>query len=180
MNNIDTFFVYHLLNGNALRTALTFEVAPETIARLAATESWDEKIKNYNHKPGGESNELENGNHQCFCRYQVMRLQALLGEIFDALEARPPETLFMVQTKSAKSFSTRAIAELAEVAVTAQNLDLRASGEPVPLGAACGRVSGSEISACFVRAMNIADGFGLDSVALVRNVIKPKSKPNPV
>ena len=176
MNNVDAFLVYHLLNGNALRTALTFEVAPETIANLAAAESWDEKIKNYN-RPPGDSNELENGNHQFFCRYQVMRLQALLGEIFDALEARPPETLCMVQTKSANSFSTRAIAVLTKAAVTAQNLDLRASGEPVPLGTACGRVSGSEISACFVRAMSIADGFGLDAVALVRNVIKSKTNP---
>ena len=58
MNNVDAFLVYHLLNGNALRTALTFEVAPETIANLAAAESWDEKIKNYN-RPPGDSNELD-------------------------------------------------------------------------------------------------------------------------
>ena len=177
MNYVDAFLVYHLLKGNALHTALALEIAPEAIISLAATESWDEKIKDYNRPVDCDSKAPKNRVHQIFCRYQAMWLRALVGEIVNALAAKSPEALFMSQTKSATSFSTRAIAELVEIATTAQHFAARVAGEPDPLGVSRGKVGGSEISTCFVRAMAVADDFGFDAVALVRNVIKPTDNP---
>jgi len=175
---IDTFLLYHLLSGNATLTALTIGVNPGEITKLATSGSWGSKLK-ANNRPYDSIPKKEQFASQFLNQLQLGRLQALVDKILCSLNANQSlaDAILTVRTKNATASNTRALAELVDVASAAQNMSCRLGIDPGSKGGLRCDASGEEITACFSRAMAVADDLGLDSVALLRGILWPTQKP---
>jgi hypothetical protein len=169
---VDAFLLYHLFNGNAMLTALALEADEEAVTALATSGAWDGKLKDCNRLPSDNANDPKDLMRYRLNAIQLARVQSFVDEILISLEGiDSPEPLYMSRTKSGTAFNTRSLAELTEIGLTLQNLSRQLNDEHEIYGVPRGKPTGADITACFAKAMAVADSFGFDAIKLLQKVL---------
>jgi len=164
------FQTYITFNGDIDRTAAAIDMPREDVRKLAESEQWTEKIKEWNELRDGNNKDLQVQINRAVNFVQAHRLRNVVDRIiqyFNNLQEQQLIDLLTESTPKGSKFNTRPLTDLVKAAEACHVMSQRALGDSNAPADDNTKGGGSSVALAVMKAMAAAEEKDLGAVAIV-------------